>query len=322
MLAVKQKEIGGPEHLYIGEVPKPGLKNNEILVKVHATALNRADILQREGKYPPPSGASEIMGLELAGEVVDPNDSSWQAGDQVFGLVPGGAYAQYCALDKSMAIDIPEGITYEQAAAIPEAFLTAYQALVWHAQITSGEKVLIHAGASGVGTAAIQLAKQKGAYVVITASKSKHELCSSLGADMSIDYKTEDFEKVIKDNLEGVDVIIDFLAAPYFQKNLNCINLDGRMVMLALMGGIKTDANLAPILSKRISIIGSTLRSRPLSYQQKLNQEFIEFALPLITQHQLHPVIDCVMNWNQVDRAQEYMEANQNKGKIVLKIEH
>lgn len=320
MKAVQLKQTGGAEHFYIGECPTPPLNKNQILVKVHATAINRADILQREGKYPAPNGASEILGLEIAGEVANSNNTQWQEGDKVFGLVPGGAYAEYCVIDQDMAMPIPNSLNYEQAAAIPEAFLTAYQALVWLADVKSGEKVLIHAGGSGVGTAAIQIVKLKGAECIITASSSKHDLCRTLGADLCIDYKSENFEEVIKRQYSGVNVVIDFLAASYLKKNINVLSTDGRMVMLALMGGIKSEINLAPIVTKRLKIMGSTLRSRSLSYQQQLTKDIAQYALPLLELNLLKPIIDKVLNWQNVAEAHRYMEANKNKGKIVLKI--
>jgi len=268
MKAVLIKEFGGPENLYIDEVmdlDPPG--HNEVTVAIKATALNRADTMQRKGNYPPPKGASEILGLEMSGVVkaIGSRESLWEPGDKVCGLLSGGGYAEKVCIHESMLMPLPTGLTYEEAAGIPEVFLTAYQALVWLAKVKPSDTVCIHAGASGVGTAAIQIATKIGAKVIVTASAGKHRLCKSLGAEHTIDYKTEDFEEAIKDYTKGhgADVIIDFLAAPYFQKNLNSAALDGRIVMLSLMGGSKLDhVNLADILRKRIHILGSTLRSR------------------------------------------------------------
>jgi tumor protein p53-inducible protein 3 len=220
--AVLLRDYGPAENLYLGETetPKPG--PGQIRVKVAATALNRADILQREGKYPAPAGESPILGLEIAGTVdaPGPQTNRWQEGQKVFGLISGGAYAEYALIDENLAWPIPEAWSFAEAAAIPEAFLTAYQSLVWIAKTQAAEKVLVHAGASGVGTAAIQLLKALGAGVAVTASASKHDLCRSLGADLCIDYRQNDFVSACKDwsNDQGVEVVLDFLGAQYWQK--------------------------------------------------------------------------------------------------------
>lgn len=325
MKAVIIKEFGGPEQLILGkwETPKPAA--NEVLVKVHASALNRADTLQRKGVYPPPAGASPILGLELAGEVAEVGNAvtRWQKGDQVFGLVPGGGYAEYATIHEDMAMALPKGLSFEQAVAIPEVFLTAFQALRWLANIQPNETLLVHAGASGVGTAAIQLAQHMEAQVIVTASAGKHQTCLDLGAKLAIDYKTEDFQARTLEftNGKGVDVIIDFIAAPYFQQNIEALAVDGRMVILALMGGTKVpEFNLAKMLRKRLSVMGSTLRARSQDYQIKLTQDLAAFALPLIEQGKIKPVIDSVFDWAEVAEAHRYMEANKNVGKIVLKI--
>lgn len=326
MKAVLIKEFGEPEEMYLGEHQKPEMASNEVLVKVKATALNRADTLQRKGKYPPPPGASSILGLEMAGviESIGAEVEGWKVGDKVCGLLPGGGYAEFVTINSQCLIPIPDGWSFEKAAAIPEVFLTAFQALSYLAKIQKGERILIHAGASGVGTAAIQLARCFGAQqIIVTASAGKHELCKKLGADVAIDYKTQNFEEEvlqITDN-QGVDVVIDFLAAPYFQKNINSLAVDGRMVMLALMGGWQVEnLILANILRKRLHIMGSTLRARTLDYKIKLTRDLVDFSMPLFASGQLQPVIDSVFDWTNVVEAHKYMEANKNKGKIILKI--
>ena len=326
MKAILLKQYGGPEELYLGEVPNPELGEHEVLVQIHATALNRADVMQRQGKYPPPPGTTDILGLEMAGKVIaiGSHESRWNPGDKVCGLLSGGGYAQQVASHEMMLMPIPWGLSYTEAAAIPEVFLTAYQALSWLAKLQRGETICIHAGASGVGTAAIQLAKQIGAKVIVTASQQKHALCKSLGADYTIDYKNEDFQSRIMEYTDGVgvDVLIDFIAAPYFQKNLNSMALDGRMVMLSLMGGVKVeDVNLVNILRKRIHIMGSTLRSRNLHYKIQLTTHFTESYLGFFEERKLKPIIDRVYGWTEVSEAHAYMESNQNKGKIVLTVE-
>jgi putative PIG3 family NAD(P)H quinone oxidoreductase len=327
MQAVIVQSPGGPEQLQIGTWEKPSPAAHQLLVRVEATALNRADTLQRAGKYPPPPGASPILGLELAGTVVGLGSkaSKYKVGDAVFGLLPGGGYAQYAVIHENMAIPLPESMSMEEGAAIPEVFLTAFQALQWLARLQKGEKILIHAGASGVGTAAIQLATQMGAEVLVTASATKHNLCLELGAKRVIDYNSESFAEVVADvtKNKGVNVIIDFIAADYFTSNINSLATDGRLVLLAtLSGGKIQDFDLRKILSKRLSIMGSTLRSRSLEYQIALTQDFTRFALPRFQDGRLKPVIDRVLDWNQVKEAHAIMESNKNSGKIVLKIGH
>ncbi len=326
MKAVIVSPPGDAGQLNISSWEKPVPNQHEILVKVAATAINRADILQRKGSYPPPKGASPILGLEISGEVTKAgkNVTRWKAGDKVFGLLPGGGYAQYAVIHQDMAMSMPNNLSFEQAAAIPEVFLTAYLALQWLANLQPKEKLLIHAGASGVGTAAIQLAKHMQAgQIIITASAPKHPLCLNLGVDHAIDYKTQDFqEKVLAyTQQEGVDVIIDFIAAPYLHKNMHCLRTDGRLVLLALLGGAKADSfDMGEVLQKRLQIIGSTLRSRSLDYQIRLTKDFADFALSKFQHQQLHPVIDKVFDWQDVQQAHKYMESNQNTGKIVMKV--
>jgi tumor protein p53-inducible protein 3 len=325
MKAILITSPGAAENLVIDEFKKPEANHDEILVKVAATAVNRADILQREGKYPPPKGASPVLGLEMSGEVaaLGRNVTKWKTGDQIFGLLPGGGYAEYAVIHQDMALPLPENLDLTEAAAIPEVFLTAYQALFWLGKLQKGETVLIHAGGSGVGTAAIQLAKAQDATIIITASSGKHHTCLHLGANFAIDYKTQDFqEKVAAYTAEkGVNVIIDFVAAPYFHQNIDCLATDGRLVLLATLGGGKIENfDLRKILIKRLQILGSTLRARNLDYQIALTQAFSAFALPLFQNKQIKPVIDSVFDWKEVQAAHKYMEANKNIGKIVLKI--
>jgi putative PIG3 family NAD(P)H quinone oxidoreductase len=323
MLAVVVEAYGGAENLKIAEVDRPAPGKEEILVRVKATALNRADILQRQGKYPPPEGVSSILGLELAGEVEElgENCHKHKVKDKVFGLIPGGGYAEFAVIHQDMALKIPVNFSFVEAAAIPEVFLTSYQALIWLGKLKQKQKVLIHAGGSGVGTAAFQLAKILDTKIMVTASSSKHPLCKKLGADVAIDYNEGPFQSKVLDftNGEGVDLIIDFIGEPYFHQNLNCLKTDGRMVILAAMGGGKVqEVDLLKILRKRINIKGSTLRSRPLNYQIELTNEFNKFAAPYFAEGKLYPVIDKVFHWKRVTEAHLYMEANKNAGKIIL----
>ena len=327
MKAILIHQPGGADQLQLGEHKTPVPSSREVLVKVAATALNRADILQREGKYPPPKGASPILGLEMSGEVVAVGSdvTRWSEGDRVFGLLPGGGYAEYAVIHEQMAMAVPDTLNLVEAAAIPEVFLTAYQALHWLGKLQVGERILIHAGASGVGTAAIQLAKaMRAGDILVTASAPKHATCRQLGAHYAIDYQNDDFLEKINEitDGEGVDLILDFIAAPYFEKNVRALRTDGRMVMLALLGGTHVENfNLGNLLKKRLQITSSTLRSRSLDYQIHLTQAFVDFARPRLADGTLRPVIDQVFDWKNVQEAHQRMEANQNTGKILLKVD-
>ncbi|NBC27032.1 MAG: zinc-binding dehydrogenase [Bacteroidetes bacterium] len=308
-----------------GEHPMPKPNPNELLVKVEATALNRADLLQKAGNYPVPDGASPILGLEMAGrvETTGPEVTEYEEGDLVFGLLSGGGYAEYCVIPEAHAMPIPDLLSFEEAAGIPETFLTAYQGLFWIGEIMEGETVLIHAGASGVGTSAIQIAKQLfDARVIVTAGSSeKLDLCRELGTNLAINYKTEDFAEVIEEEIgsSSVDVILDFIGAPYWEQNIRVLAMDGRMIHLGLLGGAKTeDLNLANILRKRLTIRGSTLRNRNDEYKAMLTGEFADTALDLVESKQIKPVIDSVFDWNDVEKAHQRMKNNENAGKIIL----
>ncbi len=321
MKAVMADPSGEANELVLSQTPRPKPAANELLVKIYATALNRADLLQRRGSYPPPPGASPILGLEMAGIIVATGKSvtKWTPGQRVCSLLSGGGYAQYVVIHEDMALPIPANMRFEEAAAIPEAFLTATQALFWLAKLQKRERVLIHAGASGVGTAAIQLARQQEAEVLVTASAPKHALCRNLGAVHVIDYKEKDFAQVI--GAGSIDVLLDFIGAPYWQRNLRVLQMDGRLVLLGLMGGYKVEGiNLARLLQKHIQILTSTLRSRPLSYKISLTQYFRQITWSKFKSRELKAVIDCVIPWDEVAEAHLKMERNENKGKIVLRV--
>jgi len=325
MRAVIVPEKGDPEHMTIGEVPTPKPGPDEVLVQVHATALNRADTFQRRGHYPPPEGASEILGLEMAGTVAGTGDRvvDWNEGDRVFALLDGGGYAEYTTVHKDRLMAMPPGLSMEEAAAIPEVFLTAYQALHWLGGLTPGHQVLIHAGASGVGTAAIQLTRLADAHPHVTASAPKHAVCRELGAETTIDYESEDFAERIADVTggDGVDIILDFIGAPYFHKNVDSLGMDGRVVQLATLGGSTVEeVSLRALMAKRVHLLASTLRSRSLEYKVELTQEFAGDVLPQFVDGELRPVLDSVYDWVDVADAHRKMENNENAGKIVLKV--
>jgi tumor protein p53-inducible protein 3 len=327
MRAVTVKQPGGVDRLAIDEVPTPEPRQGELLVRVRAAALNRADILQREGNYPPPPGASEILGLDVSGVVERPGSGCrrYKEGDRVFGLLPGGGYAQYAVIPEEMAMPIPGELTFEQAAAVPEVFLTAFQVLFWIGRLEAGETVLVHAGASGVGTAAIQLAGKAGASVLTTTgADEKCERCRALGAVRAINYRSEDFAAAVQDHTrgEGVDLILDFVAAAYWEKNISVLRTDGRMVLISLLGGSMVQGvDLGRIQKKRLQITGTTLRGRPEEYKIRLTREFADFGLAKLAEGSLKPVVDSVFPWTQVAAAHARMEANRNVGKIVLAVD-
>lgn len=326
MRAVMVDEPGGPEHLSIGMMATPIPDDNEILVRVEATALNRADLMQREGKYPPPPGVSPILGLEMAGTIVDVGADcpDWNVGDRVCGLLAGGGYAEYAVIHCDLAIPIPPSLSFEEAASIPEVFLTAHQALYWHGEIRAGMRVLIHAGASGVGTAAIQLVRAAGAVPFVTASRAKHETCLKLGAEAAIDYRSDDFAERVASltNGEGVDVVVDFIGAPYMIQNVNSLAVDGRIVLLATLGGSHVeDLDLRAFFRKRATLTASTLRNRDLGYKIRLTRDFASTNMTLFENGTLKAVVDRVYDWSDVADAHRYMSENRNAGKIVLRVQ-
>jgi tumor protein p53-inducible protein 3 len=293
---------------------------DEIMVKVTASGINRADLLQVAGHYPPPPGASEILGLEISGivEEVGGEVVAFGKGDRVMGLLAGGGYAEYVTDQQGLFMKIPENIDIIDAAGIPEAFLTAYQGLFELSHLQKQETVLIHAGASGVGTAAIQLAKARGAQVIVTAgSVEKCDFCRELGAQHAIHYKQEDFEEVIK-KIGGVDVVIDPIGGHYFPKNINLLNTDGRYVVLAFMGGAQSNIELGKVLSKRIHVMGTTLRARSLDYKQHLIAGFELYFQEKLASGLIKPVIDTVFPVQAVTKAHAFMANNQNIGKLLL----
>jgi putative PIG3 family NAD(P)H quinone oxidoreductase len=326
MKAVLMSGLGGIEFLHIGEHPDPGMKEDELLVRVKATALNRADLLQRRGKHPPPEGVPDILGLEMAGEVVAVGAAceGWAPGDRVCALLPGAGYAEFVAIPAGLAMRIPGNLSFEEAAAIPEVFLTAYQNLFNVARLAPGEKVLIHAGGSGVGTAAIQLVREAGGTSFVTAgSREKIDRCLALGARAGWNYKEGAFAPWVARMTEdkGVDIVLDFVGAPYFEQNLQALAVDGRMVVIGTLGGAEVEKfSLRTLMSKRLQITGAGLRSMDTARKILLARKFSDFALPRFADGRLVSIVDSVFDWHKVGDAHRRMESNANVGKIVLRV--
>lgn len=326
MQAITFTAPGGPEVLHLTTVPDPVPAPAQVLVRVRATALNRADTMQRTGNYPPPAGESDILGLELAGEIeaVGAAVKEFAPGDRVFGLVGSGGYAEKAVIDARMAMPIPAGWSFVQAAAVPEVFFTAQETLFTLGGLTEGETVLIHAAASGVGTAGIQMARETGARILITAGAAeKIQRCLELGATAGCNYKERDFADWIKEvtHGQGVDVVEDFIGAAYWDKNLRCLKTGGRLVLVGLMGGAKVEANLGLLMTKRLQVFGSVLRSRSLTDKIAITQRFRTRWLPLLAAGRITPIVDRVFPLTQASDAHRYMEENRNFGKIMLSVD-
>jgi putative PIG3 family NAD(P)H quinone oxidoreductase len=325
MKAIMYQHHGGPEVLRPQTIPKPTPNPNELLVRVFAVAVNRTDIAQRRGLHIPPEGHSEILGLEIAGEVVGKgkNVKKFQKGDRIFGLVDGGGYAEFCVIDEDMALPIPDHWSYEYAASIPEAFITADETLFQLGTLKKGETVLIHAGGGGVGSVSIQLAHHIGARVYTTAgSDEKITKAMELGAHIGINYHTHDFAYHIQTltNNEGVDVVQDFIGAKYLARNINCLKDGGRLVLVSLLDGPRTDINLTQILTKHLHIRGTLIRNLSPANKREVINRFYERWFPKLKTGILKPIIDYVFPWELVQEAHKHIEMNRNFGKIVLKV--
>ncbi|MED1949927.1 NAD(P)H-quinone oxidoreductase [Brevibacillus centrosporus] len=325
MKAVVVEKPGGPEELKIMEVPIPTPAEGELLVRVKAGAINRTDILARKGGGSAYKKATNRLGVEMAGvvEEVGNQAGAWQAGDKVMGLVSGGN-AEYVVIAADRAMRIPDNLSYIEAAAIPEVFLTAYQTLYWIGKLREGETVLIHAGASGVGTAAIQLAKQVSkANVIVTAgSAEKLAYCKELGADHVIDYKRAAFEQEVEriTDGKGANLILDFIGAAYWKKNIQSASMDGRLVLIGTLGGKETDVDLSDLMGKRLQVTGTLLTPRSDAYKAELSQELAQKILPLFESGVIKPIIDTVFPLEEIQLAHRRMEANENIGKIIFRV--
>lgn len=309
--------------LILDEIPRPTLQAGEVLVQVEACSVNRADLLQRRGLYPPPPGASSVMGLDFAGFVVQKSSDveAWGLSDRVFGIVAGGGYGRYVAVPHDHLVSIPENLSFVEAAATAEVFFTAFHNLFREAAIRADETLLIHGGGSGVGTAAIQLAREAGVQTIITAGDSeKIAKCLDLGASYGINYKEEDFAARTMELTggEGVDAILDWIGASYLVRHLDILKTRGRLVIIGLMGGNKCEIPLAPLLTKRLRIIGSVLRSQSREEKAALAQDFAEHVGPLLKSGRVRPIIDKIYPIHEVERAHQYLREGKHFGKVVL----
>lgn len=318
-------DVNEQQELVFNQTPPPIIAEDECLLKVHSCGVNRADLLQRAGKYPPPPGESPILGLEVCGEISELGSgvSNFNIGDKVLGLVGGGGYSEFVKIKASHMILLPAHLNYAEGAAIAEVYLTAFQSLFTIAKLQPNEKVLIHAGASGVGTAAIQLCKAIGAQVTVTvSSENKANACKTLGADNIINYTEEDFVAWKKQNLKsGFDVILDVVGGDYLSRNIDVAGLDSRLVMLAMLGGRFCEkVDVAKMLQKRVNIHASTLRSRSDSYKTKLVADFGKKFSQALNQGIIKPVIEQEFDWSAADQAHNLMSKNKNIGKYILTI--
>ena len=325
MRAVVLRSHGGPEVLEIQDVEAPVPGNDDISVDVVATALNRADLLQRMGLYPNPFPDDvEIPGLEFSGTVrsVGAHVRRWKVGDPVMGIVSGGGYAQQLVLPERQAMRIPTGISIADAAAIPEVFITAWDALVVQGVLTSGRWALVHAGGSGVGTAAIQICKAIGARIAVTCSAGKVAACRALGADVVVDYGSQDFVAEVASATAGVgvDVVLDVIGGDYLERNIAALATKGRIIQVGVMAGKPVLFNVGALLGKRAAIIGTVLRARPVEEKISISQRFASEVLPLFDAGVLQPVIDRRYQLDDIAAAHEYMASNGNTGKIVIDI--
>ena len=325
MRAIEITQPGKPDVLQLCERPVPVLRAGEVLIKVHAAGINRPDVLQRLGKYPVPPGASDLPGLEVAGEIVDGDYAAagFAKGDMVCALVQGGGYAEYCTAPAEQCLPVPQGLSPLEAASLPETFFTVWSNVFDRAQLAPGESLLVQGGTSGIGVTAIQLAAALGHRVFATAGSSeKCRACEQLGAERGINYRNEDFAAVVKELTggKGVDVILDMVAGDYIPREIDCLADDGRIALIALLGGAKAEIDLGQVLRRRLSISGSTLRPRPVAFKAAIARSLREHVWPLFEQGKLKPVIYRSFPLAQAAEAHALMESSTHVGKIVLEV--
>jgi len=325
MRAILIDQPGDENVMRIGEAPAPRLGASDIRLRVAACGVNRADLLQRQGLYPPPPGASEILGLECSGEVIELGEavSGWQLGDRAMALLPGGGYAEEVVVHAGSALPVPKGVDLVEAAALPEVLLTVHLNVFELARLPEHGWLLVHGGGSGIGTASIQMARAAGAHVLVTAgSEDKCKRCLELGAHVAINYRDGDFVQAAKTATDGrgVDVVLDSIGAPYLEDNLRSLATDGRLVLIGLMGGAKAELNLGVLLARRLQIIGSTLRTRSEKDKARLAGSLMERFGAALDSAAIRPVIDRVLPLSEAPEAHRIMKASTHFGKIVLRV--
>lgn len=327
MRAIEISQYGSPDVLRVCERPMPILKPGEVMIKVHAAGINRPDVLQRMGHYPVPAGASDLPGLEVAGEIVggDLTGSAFRQGDMVCALVQGGGYAEYCAAPLTLCLPLPTGLSVIEAASLPETYFTVWSNVFDRAHLEGEETLLVQGGSSGIGVTAIQMARAFGHRVFATAgTDDKCRACEALGAERGINYRTEDFVGVVKALTQGrgVDVILDMVAGDYVAREINCLADDGRLGLIALLGGAKATVDLGQILRRRLSISGSTLRPRPVEFKAAIAKNLHQRVWPLIGAGKIKPIIHQVFALEQAAQAHAMMETSMHIGKIMLQVIH
>ncbi len=325
MTVVEITEPGGPEKLVVSRRPLPKPGTGEALIRVAAAGVNRPDCLQRQGGYPPPPGASDIPGLEVAGTIAALGEdvTEWRIGDAVCALLTGGGYAEYCVAPAPQCLPIPAGLSLLQAAALPETFFTVWSNVFDRARLQPGETLLVHGGTSGIGTTAVQLGKALGSRVFATVGGvEKIQPCLDLGAERVINYREEDFVQVIKEatNNRGVNVILDMVGGDYVQRNFSALAVEGRLVFIAFLRGAKVELNLAPVMMKRLTITGSTLRARPVADKIPIAQALRQRIWPLLAHGTIKPAIDQIFPLTEAAAAHTLMESNRHVGKILLQV--
>jgi putative PIG3 family NAD(P)H quinone oxidoreductase len=325
MKYINISKSGGPEVLQMAERDSPSISSAQVLIKVIAAGVNRPDVFQRAGFYPPPPGASDIPGLEVAGEVIDvADDAEWPAkGNQVCALVSGGGYAEYCVADAGLCLPVPRGFNAIEAAAIPETFFTVWSNVFDRGRLQTGETLLVHGGSSGIGTTAIQLGKAFGAKVFVTAgSAEKCQACIDLGADLAINYKEQDFVEACRQATDGdgVDVILDMVAGSYIDRNIKLAAADGRIVIIAGLQGFKAEVDFLPIMRNRLTFTGSTLRPRSLEFKAEIALKLKQKVWPMLESGEVKPVIHAVFPLADASKAHRMMESSAHTGKIMLSI--
>lgn len=325
MTAIEITEPGGPDVLKPTRRPVPTPGEGEVLIRVAVAGVNRPDVMQREGKYPPPKGASDIPGLEVAGTIValGAGVSDWREGDQVCALVAGGGYAEYCVAPAPQCLPVPDGLNETEAAAVPETFFTVWDNVFTRGQLKAGETLLVHGGSSGIGTTAIQLARALDAEVIVTAgSTEKCAACEKLGAKRAINYRDEDFVEIVKEATggKGVDVILDMVGGDYTIRNLNALGQGGRLVQIAVQHGTKAEIALHLIMIKQLVVTGSTLRARPVDAKAAIATALREKAWPLIEQGKVKPLIHQTFSLDEAAKAHALMDTSAHIGKIVLTV--